>query len=245
MRIQVERFDARERSAGFRDALGPGAFPPWVIWGDPASEVWWDRVRAWFPEFQVVLLGDDEPVAAGWGVPVDWDGSPADLPTGYTDTLRRAVRGRETGVAPNTLVICAAVVLPSHSRSGLAAELLVALRDLPAVSTLAHVLAPVRPASKARYPLTSVDVYAAWTRSDGLPLDPWLRTHVRIGGKVIAIAPCSQGFSATVARWEDWAAMPLPSTGQYLLRDALAPLQVDRERDVGTMIEANIWVQHR
>ena len=39
--------------------------------------------------------------------------------------------------------------------------------------------------------------------------------------------------------------MPLPSTGQYVVPDALAPLRVDRERDIGTMVEPNIWVQHR
>ena len=216
-----------------------------MIWGDPASDAWWDRVRAWFPEFQVVLLGDGEPVAAGWGVPVDWDGSPADLPAGYTDTLRRAVRGRETGVAPNTLVVCAAVVLPSHGRTGLAAELLTVLRDLPAASKLGDVLAPVRPTNKVRYPLTPIDTYATWTRADGLPFDPWLRTHVRVGGTVIATAPCSQTYTAAVARWEEWAAMPLPSTGQYLVPDGLAPLRVDRKRDMGTMVESNIWVQHR
>jgi hypothetical protein len=39
------------------------------------------------------------------------------------------------------------------------------------------------------------------TRADGLPTDAWLRTHVRIGGKIVKIAPYSMTIIGTIAEW--------------------------------------------
>ncbi|RIX28517.1 hypothetical protein [Amnibacterium setariae] len=245
MVLHVERYDARERSEAFRRAIGEEAFPPWLIHGDPDSDVWWDRVRRWFPELHVVLEDDDGPVASAWGVPLAWSGAVDDLPSGYTESLRRAVEGHEQGARPTALVVCAAVVLPERARSGLAGRLLEAMRDLPAAAHLAHVLVPVRPTLKGRYPLADIDAFTRWARPDGLPLDPWLRTHVRIGGRIIATAPASQTLRASVADWEAWSGLALPASGPYVVPDAPAPLVVDRDADVGVLVEPNVWVQHR
>lgn len=242
---KTERLDARERDAVFMRAIGVDAFPPWLIWGDPDSDIYWDRVRAWFPQFQIVLTEDETPVASGWAVPLHWSGDLADLPTGYTDSLRRAVEDHEAARPTNTLVVCAAVVLPGHSRTGLAGELLTAIRDLPAAAGLDHVLVPIRPTLKSSYPLTDIDTYASWTRRDGQPLDPWMRTHLRIGGTMLATAPASQTLRASVASWEEWAQLALPTTGQYVIPGGPSPLRVDRDRDLGTLTEANIWIMHR
>lgn len=242
-----ERVDARDRSAEFWRAIGVDAFPPWLIWGDPDSDVWWERTWALFPQFQIVLaqLEGADPVACAWGVPIAWNGSATDLPDGYTDSLRRAVQGHEDGMAPTALVICAAVVLPGLARSGVAGELLQVMRDLPAAAELAHVLVPIRPTLKSRYPLTPIEEFARWTREDGAPLDPWLRTHLRIGGEVIGFAPASQSFRASVAQWEEWTQLSLPGSGEYVVPGALAPLRIDRDSDQGTLREPNIWIRHR
>lgn len=243
--LRIEQLDARDRDDAFMRAIGVDAFPPWLIWGDPDSDVYWDRIRAWFPQFQIVLTDEEAPVASGWAVPLHWSGEVADVPTGYTDSLRRAVEDHEATRAVNTLVVCAAVVLPGRPRTGLAGELLAAIRDHPAAAELDHVLVPIRPTLKSSYPLTDIDTYTSWTRSDGQPLDPWLRTHLRIGGTVLATAPLSQTLRAPVARWEEWARLALPTTGQYVIPDAPSPLHIDREHDLGTLIEANIWIKHR
>ncbi len=245
MALVIERLDARERSAAFLAAIGEGAFPPWLIHGDPASDVWWDRVRTGFPELQVVLTDADEPIASAWGVPLVWDGTGQGRPVGNTDALARAVRGAEEGVAPTALVVCAAVVLPVRARQGLAGELLRRMRDLPAAAHLDAVLVPVRPTLKAAYPLTDIDEFASWRRLDGLSPDPWLRTHERIGGRVLATAPRSQVLEAPVARWEAWSGLVMPSSGLYVVPRALAPVTVDRDRDRGVLVEPNVWVRHR
>lgn len=134
---------------------------------------------------------------------------------------------------------------PALTRQGLAGALIQALRDMVPASELPYVIAPVRPTLKNRYPLTPIDTFAAWLRPDGLPLDPWLRTHVRSGGRIIAMAPHSQTMVGTVSQWEEWTGLELPSTGHYVIPDGLSTLYVDREHDLGTYVEPNVWVQHR
>jgi len=247
MSYRVERSDARKWPDEVLEPLFADAFPPFIS-ADPVAKVYIGRVRDWFGEFNIMLLDDEQqdrdaqPVATGWGVPIRWTGEPADLPSGYTDTTRRAVELRERGEQPDTFVICGGIVNRELARRGVAGELIVALRDL---SDLPRVIAPVRPTLKPKYPLTPIETFARWQREDGLPLDPWLRTHVRLGGTIIGTAPHSQVMTGNVAEWENWTGLALPSTGHYVIPDGLSTLYVDREQDLGTYAEANVWVQHR
>lgn len=134
---------------------------------------------------------------------------------------------------------------PTLIRQGVAGALIRALRDMVPASQLPHVIAPVRPTLKHHYPLTPIETFARWVREDGLPLDPWLRTHVRSGGHIIAMAPHSQTMVDTVAQWEEWTELHFPSTGHYVIPHGLTTLYVDREQDLGTYVEPNVWVQHR
>ena len=34
-------------------------------------------------------------------------------------------------------------------------------------------------------PLTPTESYAAWTRADGSAFDPWIRTHLLMGGQIL------------------------------------------------------------
>ena len=90
-----------------------------------------------------------------------------------------------------------------------------------------------------------MEQYATWSREDGLSIDPWIRTHQRLGASIIQPAPDSMVIPGTVAEWEQWAAMPLSATGLYVVPGALNMLDVDRDQDLATYREENLWVQHR
>lgn len=49
---------------------------------------------------------------------------------------------------------------------------------------------------------------------------------------------------ATVAEWEEWTGLQFPESGEYVIADALAPVQVDIEMGLGRYIEPNVWVHH-
>src|SRR5690606_29902920 len=86
--------------------------------------------------------------------------------------------------------------------------------------------------------------YAAWTRPDGEPFDPWLRVHRRLGARLLH--PCERSMEVTgsVAEREEWTGMALPGTGSYTVPGALAPVEIDRAADTGRYTEPNVWAVH-
>lgn len=218
---------------------------PEFIFHDPLADAYIERVGAYFPRYDVLLLARGEVVAGGWGVPLCWNATAAALPDGYDGALARAVEGHENSVGPDTLCIMAAAVKPGHQGTGLAGRALTALRERAAEGGLPRVIAPVRPALKARYPLTPMSQFARWARGDGLHLDPWIRTHQRLGARILRPAPRSMLITGTVAEWEDWAKMAFPQTGRYVVPDALDLVHIDQPADRGTYAETNLWMRHQ
>ena len=169
----------------------------------------------------------------------------AALPAGgYDGALASAVNGFESSVPPDTLCVMAAAVRADRQGTGLAGQVLTALRGRATGAGLQRVIAPVRPALKSRYPLTPMANFARWSRDDGLHIDPWIRTHQRLGASVLAPAPDSMIIVGTVPEWEDWTSMAFPETAEYVVPDALDLVSIDREQNRGTYSETNLWMRH-
>ncbi|MEV4532813.1 hypothetical protein AB0J82_03170 [Asanoa sp. NPDC049518] len=218
---------------------------PEFIFHDEVPKQYLDRVERFFSRYDIMVLDDDGAVVAGgWGVPLAWSGKLEDLPDGYDDTMVRAVEGHEAGTPPTTLSFMAAAVSSAHDKRGLATTVLSGLTRRAHDDGLTQVIAPLRPTWKHRYPLVPMAEYAGWTRPDGLSVDPWIRTHQRMGARILAPAPRSMVIAGTVAEWETWADMPFPVTGDYVVPDALNLVRIDRETDRGVYVEENLWVQH-
>jgi GNAT superfamily N-acetyltransferase len=218
---------------------------PEFIFHDPVSKEYIGRVEAYFPYYDVLLLDHGAVVAGGWGVPLRWDGTVAGLPAGgYDGALVAAVNGHDESVPPDTLCIMAVAVRRDRQGGGLAGAALTALRDRATGSGLERVIAPVRPSLKTRYPLTPMDAFARWDRNDGLHLDPWIRSHQRLGATILGPAPDSMIIKGAVAEWEEWTAMAFPESGQYVVPEALDLVDIDRESDRGSYSETNLWMRH-
>jgi hypothetical protein len=89
--------------------------------------------------------------------------------------------------------------------------------------------------------LTPIDRYAACHGDDGLPFDPLLMAHARLGG--VRCEARSMEISAPVEDWEAWTAMAFPEDGEHVFPRRLAPLRVTR--GIGTYWEPNVWVATR
>ncbi len=218
---------------------------PEFIFHDELSKKYLARVGQYFGRFDVVALSEDGAVmAGGWGVPIAWDGTVDDLPSGYDDAMGRAVEGYEQGRPATTLSFMAAAVGSAFDKRGLATAVLEELSRRAYAQGLAHVIAPLRPTWKHRYPTVPMAEYATWARADGLSIDPWIRTHQRMGTRLLGPARQSMVIAGTVAEWESWAGMVFPVTGDYVVPDALDLVHVDVERDRAVYVEENLWVQH-
>jgi len=107
-----------------------------------------------------------------------------------------------------------------------------------------RLIAPVRPSLKSRYPLTAIDRYVEWTTADGLPFDPWLRVHARLGARIVKVCHYAMHIPGTIAEWQAWTSMRFPESGPYIVPGALLPVQIDVETDLGTYVEPNVWMVH-
>jgi hypothetical protein len=183
-------------------------------------------------------------VAAGFTIPLEWNGRTRDLPSGVDGALERGVRGQARGRPPTALSALLAVVAPECQGRGLSARVIGAMITLAARHHLRAVIAPVRPTLKHRYPTTPMSRYVRWTRADGASFDPWLRVHWRMGATLLGVAPRSMVITGTVAEWEAWTTMRFPESGRYVVPGALAPVRIDRRRDLGRYVEPNVWMCH-
>src|SRR4051812_35780100 len=160
---------------------------------DEIAACFWSRPRDELPHFQLVLYDDARDVVIGEArtVPFRWDG----LPGGLDDVL---IQGFSGDAAPTALSACVAIVAPHRRGEGLSRLLIEGMREVAGVHGLQRFVAPVRPTMKAMYPLTSMARYVQWRRFDGLPLDPWLRVHVRLGAEMLGVCDRSMVVNGTI-----------------------------------------------
>jgi hypothetical protein len=81
-----------------------------------------------------------------------------------------------------------------------------------------------------------------WARGDGLPYDPWIRLHVRLGGEVLEVCAESMAVEAGRAEWEGWTGLEFPADGDYVVPGALVPVRF--RGGVGRYVEPNLWMRH-
>jgi hypothetical protein len=149
-----------------------------------------------------------------------------------------------TGRAPTALSALEISMLPEARGSGNSLALLGAMKACAKIEGFGAVFAPVRPNQKHLQPRTPMRDYVNTVRADGLPVDAWLRTHLRAGGKFVKIAPYSMTIVGRLADWSLWTGMPFDRSGELVVAGALSPVMVSLEQDCAVYIEPNVWVQH-
>ncbi|KAF3484450.1 uncharacterized protein GIQ15_03774 [Arthroderma uncinatum] len=97
-----------------------------------------------------------------------------------------------------------------------------------------------------------------------VPFDPWLRKHVRLGAKIVKVAPVSMTFRGNAAQWEKWTGIDVRQRAQemvklresvwvqddkevpvsFQVKGCLAPMKYYPSRDIGEYVEPNLWLFH-
>ena len=131
-----------------------------------------------------------------------------------------------------------------HRSKGLARRMIKAMGDLAARKGYDGVVIPVRPTAKSRHPDVSINEYVDWRDETGRAYDPWLRSHIAAGGKIVAPCPRSMVVEEPVAFWETWAGESFTASGRYPIEGALAPVDIDLEEGVGRYEEPNVWFSY-
>ena len=128
--------------------------------------------------------------------------------------------------------------------NGFSAIIVKELIRIARINNFSLLTIPVRPSLKSKYPLTSIDEYITWQREDGLPFDPWLRVHVKCGGKIIKPCHNAMYIPGTIKEWEEWTGLTFKKSGKYIVEGALNPVLINKDKNLGEYIEPNVWVVH-
>jgi GNAT superfamily N-acetyltransferase len=224
----------------------PDAWPEFMR-NDPTANLYYgDEARA-YAEYVLIAIDRDAPsraVAKGYSVPFTWGQD--ELPAGGWDTVvQRAALDRIAGRRGNFVSAVEIAVQPDLRGTGLSSVLVDGLRSNAARLGYDALVAPVRPSAKHQHPDVPIADYAGWTRDDGLPVDPWLRVHVRAGGVIERVAPRSMTIPGTLAEWRGWTGLPFDTTGPVYVPQALTPVHCDVAQDHAVYVEPNVWVRHR
>jgi GNAT superfamily N-acetyltransferase len=204
------------------------------------------------PKFPHLCIAATDPdgvlVARARAIPFRWNrpSRRRELPDGGWDRIM--VWGMEDhldGETPDTVSALEVAIDPARIGSGLSSRMLAAMREAAHDAGFSELVAPVRCTQKHLSPRLPMADYADVKRPDGLPIDPWLRVHVRAGGVIEKVAPASMVIAGSLDDWREWTALPFDQTGPVDVPQALVPVWCDAEHDYAVYVEPNVWVRHQ
>jgi hypothetical protein len=226
------------------DALIAATWPPFMNEDEVANQHFGRAYSDW-PGFQTMLIDASGSLAGlANAMPLAWDGTDDGLPDGWREQVLRSVADLEAGGPVDTLGAMQIAIRDDLRGASLSGTMVNAMRAAARAAEYRAVIACVRPTWKDRYPLTPIERYAAWTRDDGLPFDPWMRLHARLGARVVRASPRAMTMRGSVADWELWTGMAFPESGSYVVARATQPFEIDVERDEGVYYDQNVWMVH-
>jgi GNAT superfamily N-acetyltransferase len=235
----AERPEYLERMYEFADAW------PAFMHNDPVGNAFMGQVPRHFADQCVVATEDGDLVAHGRSIPFAFpDEDRTELPAGGWDrVLHWGFQDLRTGRATNVSSALEILIRPSHLGRGLSHQMLAAMRAAVRAKGHTTLFAPVRPNGKTD-PHRPMTEYVEQLRPDGLPIDPWLRVHVKAGGTIVQVAPRSMVIAGTLDEWRRWTGLPFDTTGDVVVPKALVPVHVDVRHDHAVYVEPNVWVRH-
>ena len=240
MKVEITTLAERPDLAGKGFDAGPwGVF---MQYNRVADAHFFMSVRV-FPELCLIATDESGAVVADAHA-VRFAFRDAFPPGGYEQALVWAHLDRDRGNPTDTACALNIAVAAHVQGQGLSGRMLAALRQAASSAGLRRLVAPVRPTWKDREPRTPMSSYAERVRDDGLPYDPWLRTHVRAGGRIVGVAPTSWVVAGTLAEWRTWTGLPFDSDGYVDVPHALAPVHCSVAADVAVYVEPSVWVEH-
>ncbi len=185
MDLQVVRYSERPELWDSISDLSDEIWPEYNKHGQTLN-YYWGQLYDVFPDWQFVLydLAEGTVLAEGQTIPLTWNGTDAGLGPGIDATIAAAFEQRAAGEQPTAVSALAAEIPSRHQGKRLSPVILKAMASLARDAGLDHLIAPVRPSYKDRYPTIPIERYAHWTRPDGSPFDPWVRVHTRLGARI-------------------------------------------------------------
>ncbi|GAA2069360.1 hypothetical protein GCM10009801_18870 [Streptomyces albiaxialis] len=222
--------------------------PTWpeFMYHGPVADAHYGQLVDTFHDYTLVATEEGRAVARGHTLPValDLPGRRNLPPDGWDRMLIWAFDDHRRGRRTDTVSAVEVVIDPAHRGRGLSTLMLRAMADNARTKGSSRLIVPVRPTAKHERPETPLDAYVRDVAPDGLPRDPWLRTHVQLGGEIAGIAPASMTIPGSLEQWRTWTSLPFDKDGPVIVPGALAPIHCAASFGYAVYVEPNVWISH-
>ncbi|MFN0217345.1 MAG: transferase [Hyphomicrobium sp.] len=210
-----------------------------------SHHTFYHRMDSEFAEYRLSLFDTvtGEVVATGVCLPINLPALEELPEEGWDWAVKTAFS--QIGCRTTSMVALSVSVSPRHRKLGLARDVINAIRQLARMHECVELVVPVRPTSKSRHQETSMNEYLRWRDDRGRVFDPWLRSHLSVGGQMLSICHHSMLVVQPLEFWREWVREDFVRSGKYNLDGGLTQLDVDVAANVGRYAEPNIWVRHQ
>ncbi len=226
------------------DRIVKSSWPDFLL-ADETLAICYNDLLGLFPELQFCLMDGDKIAGIANCILLSCDCELSDLPEeGWSWAISKGIEDRKASRSPDCLAALSITVNPEFQGKGISHVIVKMIKDLAGEHGISRVIVPLRPTMKSLYPLIPFDNYIKWKREDGQFFDPWLRTHVKEGARVIKICSRSMYIKGEINEWEKWTGIHFFENGDYIIPGAFSPVHMDLDRNTGEYSEANLWVAY-
>lgn len=221
------------------------AWPEFMMHDQVAARHWGNYLRR-FPQYSFALLSGGALAASANAIPLPWDGDTQSLPAGWDAALESGM-GAADSPDRSGFALCALGVTtqPDFQGKGCGKQLLLAMKERARSEGFPALITPMRPTHKHHHPALPMADYLRRKNPQGKAEDPWLRTHLSLGAKVLKVAQESMRIEGTLKEWSDWTKMTFGKSGNVEVPGALALVKIDLAANKGVYVEPNVWLQYQ
>lgn len=201
----------------------------------------WDTLDQDYPDYQLIGLDNHtgEIIGVAYTAPIKFHGNLENLPAeGWNWVMSNFKRDASYHAGLSI------VINKNFQGLGYAKYFIQAIKELGENKQHAFTIIPVRPTFKKYYPLISMNDYIKWQNKKGDIYDPWLRLHLKQGGKIIKICSHSMQVEMSVASWQEYMNVEIIGSGSYVIEGGLTTVEIDIDNDIGVYFEPNVWMLH-
>jgi hypothetical protein len=227
----------------YRSAIA-AAFPAITQHSDIIKN-YWERIENYFPEQQVFMLDASDDILGFINtIPFSWEKNLDQLPDeGWDWMVRKGISDYDKQIKPNCLGGLQVIIPKEHQGKGYSKRIISRLKEHVSTSSFQYFVIPIRPTFKNRHPEIKMADYLHLRENDKI-YDPWIRTHLDSGAKIIKVCPRSMEIAGDLSFWKTVVQSTIEKSGFYQAEGALNPVEIIVEKNYGIYLEENIWIYY-
>lgn len=219
---------------------------PEFMYHDPVSNRLWKSLFETFTDFQFSIFQEDNALGYANSIPLHIDNNNLNSldDRGWDWALEKGFTDKQDGREPNALCGLQIGINKQFQSKGISYRLIEGMRKIAKEHHFKHLVLPVRPNMKCYYPLISMEDYITWKNDEGMPFDPWIRAHTKLGAKIVKVCNHAMYIPGTITEWQEWTGLSMQTSGDYIITGALSPVKVSVENNIAEYFEPNVWMVH-